>query len=264
MTTLIEMEKNDHLAPVMISLLGAFRLTLHGEAMPISDGSKSESLLTHLALARRRPLQRMDLLERLWPNYDPCLAGQSLNSLVYKLNKLVKRFSQEIRIIGRDNGHYYLNTGQGIGIDIDYFEAWCAKGVRLLRRGDVDRGLGYCEQALTLYQGDLTGDSNIQTVIERESLRAMFLNLLAALADHYTTKDPDTALTYIHRLLRHDPCREDAHRLAMRCYVRLDTRAQALRQYQLCRQILRAEFDALPEPATDELFDRIRLDPRSV
>jgi hypothetical protein len=41
-------------------------------------------------------------------------------------------------------------------------------------------------------------------------------------------------------------------------------RAQALRQYTVCRDILRAEFDAGPEQETIGLFDRIRLDPSSI
>jgi hypothetical protein len=50
----------------------------------------------------------------------------------------------------------------------------------------------------------------------------------------------------------------------MRCCVRSGERAQALRQYRLCVDILRSEFDALPEPATVALFDQVRRDPGSV
>ena len=49
--------------------------------------------------------------------------------------------------------------------------------------------------------------------------------------------------------------------MTMRAYVRLGTRAQALRQYTLCRKILAEEFDAIPEPATERLFTLIRTDP---
>jgi hypothetical protein len=52
--------------------------------------------------------------------------------------------------------------------------------------------------------------------------------------------------------------------MVMRTYVRSGARAQALRQYQLCRLILQDEFDAVPEPATDRLFDLLRTDPGQV
>jgi len=65
-------------------------------------------------------------------------------------------------------------------------------------------------------------------------------------------------------VLQHDPCREDAHRLIMRCYLRRDQRAQALHQFRVCQSILSAEFDAAPEPVTVALFEQIRLDPAGV
>ena len=43
--------------------------------------------------------------------------------------------------------------------------------------------------------------------------------------------------------------------------VRLGERAQALRQYRLCRDVLDIEFAAVPEPATEELYETVRLRP---
>lgn len=255
----------ENLAPIMISLLGSFRLMIYDKQVPISSGSKSELLLTHLALTRQYRLERSHILEQLWPGYDVTLAGQSLNSLIYQLNKLTKKFSKHDSLVNHDSGYYYLDMSEEIGIDIDYFDAWRAEGMRLLNKGENAKGIAFYECALALYKGDLGGDSSIQTIIEGERLRAAFLDLLASLSDYaYFNGDHTKALSYIHRLLKHDPCREDAHRQAMRCYVRLGTRAQALRQYQLCCQILAAEFDIKPEAATQELFDQIRLDPTSV
>ena len=98
--------------------------------------------------------------------------------------------------------------------------------------------------------------------MERERLRARYLTLLAHLADyHYGAGNHEVCLDYAWRLLACDPCREDAHRLIMRCYVRQGERAEALRHYRLCVDILRAEFKAAPEAATTTLFEQIRLDP---
>ena len=89
--------------------------------------------------------------------------------------------------------------------------------------------------------------------------------MLARLADyHFGHGEYATCLDVAWRLLGHDPCREDAHRLVMQCYTRLGERAHALRQYRLCTEILRTEFDAAPEPATLALFDQIRLSPERV
>lgn len=81
---------------------------------------------------------------------------------------------------------------------------------------------------------------------------------------YFKVTDYAVSLRYSQLLLTLDPYREDAHRLAMRCYVRRGERSQALRQYRLCVHALRAEFDAAPEPATTALFDEVRANPGTV
>ena len=108
--------------------------------------------------------------------------------------------------------------------------------------------------ALELYAGDLTIGYSIQHVIERERLRARYLSIYAHLADlHFEAGDYEQTLVNALRLLAYDPCREDAHRMAMRCYVRLGQRAQAMRQYRICAEVLALEYDARPEELTEEL-----------
>jgi len=80
----------------------------------------------------------------------------------------------------------------------------------------------------------------------------------------YRAADYTLCLEYAWRLLSSDPCREDAHRMIMRCYVRFGQRAEALHHYRVCESILRAEFDTVPEPATTALFEQIRRDPDGI
>ncbi|MEZ4869320.1 MAG: bacterial transcriptional activator domain-containing protein [Caldilineaceae bacterium] len=252
------------LSPVVIAVLGSVRLILGGNPMPLVRESKSAQLLTCLALAKQHRLPRGHILETVWPEADPALAGQALNSLNHQLNKTSSKHLNGQALIVHDTGYYQINTPDQVWIDVDHFATWSETGRRLLATDETVAGITYCEQALALYQGDLCGDSSIQTVIERERLRAAFLDLLVRLADHYNHNEPGKALHYIQRVLAHDPCREDAHRQAMRCYVRLGQRAQALRHYRLCCQALATEFDMAPEPATVALYEQIRLDPASV
>jgi DNA-binding SARP family transcriptional activator len=65
-------------------------------------------------------------------------------------------------------------------------------------------------------------------------------------------------------LLQIDPGREDAHRILMSCYAALGQRVQAMRQFLLCERLLREMFDAVPEPETRALYDRLRLEPGAV
>ena len=51
---------------------------------------------------------------------------------------------------------------------------------------------------------------------------------------------------------------EGAHRQVMRCYARLGERSQALRHYLQLQQRIRVELDAMPDPETTALFERLR------
>jgi DNA-binding SARP family transcriptional activator len=253
------------LAPVRVCLLGSFRVLAQGVPLPMRPGGKVEQLIGGLALSARTGASREELLWMVWPDCDAALAGQSLNSLVYSLRKrLGDALGHRPPIVERD-GRYRLNLEEGVGIDVLEFDAAVARADVSARAGDSTSAIDSYRAALDLYAGDLVIGLAVAHLVERERLRAQFLGACARLADHhFEIGQYDRALENALRLLAHDPCREDAHRMAMRCYVRLGVRAQAVRQYRVCQRILADEFDAPPEEATDRLFELVRLQPGRV
>jgi tetratricopeptide (TPR) repeat protein len=59
-------------------------------------------------------------------------------------------------------------------------------------------------------------------------------------------------------MLSHDPLLEDIHRRLMELYARLGRYSSALKQYRICQSILASELSEAPEPATTQLYERIR------
>src|SRR5581483_1928271 len=251
--------------PVLICLLGSFRLCSAGRAVQARGGGKTEALLSCLALGPISGIARAALLDAVWPGSEPVLAGQSLNSLLYSLHKLVGDALGGAPPVLRRDSWYRLNREAGVSTDVEQFHALADAGESRGHEGDTPGAMAAYRRALDLYRGDLCVSTDLSSVMERERLRARYLTLLARLADYYyAAGDYVAGLDHALRLLATDPCREDAHRLEMRCYLRQGQRAQALRQYRLCEQVLRVEFDAPPEPATRALFEQVRLDPGSV
>ncbi len=251
--------------PILICLLGNFGLLKLGHSVRVFNGGKAELLLCALALQSSYSLSRDILLSILWPNTDPGLATQSLNSLVYNLHRLLGDAIGGRAPVLHANGYYQINVEAGVGVDVRSFDALVDAGDQQARLGNQETSATIYGHALQLYRGDLCADVDLHAVLERERLRARYLTLLSYLADyHFNKGDYATSMAYARSLLDKDPCREDAHRLVMRCYVRQGERAQALRQYRLCQDILHAEFDAVPERATTALYDRVRLDPSSI
>ena len=250
---------------VLICLLGPFRLLKLGHPITVGGGGKTEALLTHLALHPNRPTSRCDLLHLLWPDQDSALAGQSLNSLVYALRKRLSDALGGAAPILNTDGAYWLNTEAGVGTDLAIFDSLVQQGDQQARQGQAVAAAEVYRRALDLYRGGLDANGDLGALVERERLHVRYLTLLARLAEHaFGRRDYSDALDHAWRLLALDPCREDAHRLVMQCYVRLGERAQALHQFRLCADLLRAEFDAAPELATVALFDRIRQTPEHV
>ena len=250
---------------VFVCLLGRFQILKMGEPMALRAGGKAEQLLSCLAMRPHVGASRALLVEHIWPETSQSLAGQCLNTLIHSLkNQLADALRGQPPIV-HTASHYTLNFDSGLGVDTIEFENSVEAGHRLLSAGATAAAIEAYRSALELYRGDLAAPSDISGVLERERLRATCLKTLARLADAYfDLADFEQALSCALRLLAVDPCREDAHRMAMRSYIRMGARAQALRQYQLCRTILAEEFDAVPEPATEHLFTVIRTDPGGV
>jgi DNA-binding SARP family transcriptional activator len=251
--------------PIRICLLGSFRLLKAGQPVTLRGGGKTETLLSHLGLQDSHSIRREMLLQRLWPSSDTALACQALHSLVYSLRKLVGDAINGATPVLHGEGYYRLNTEAGVGVDVASFDALVKAGDQQLRTGELATAITAYSCAVDLYRGDLCMDTDVQALMERERLRARYLKLLACLADyHYKESAYIACQDYAWRLLAYDPCREDAHRIIMRCYVRQGERAEALRHYRLCVDILRTEFGIVPETATTTLFEQIRLDPDSI
>jgi DNA-binding SARP family transcriptional activator len=252
--------------PVWLCLLGTFRLVRLGQEVSLRSGGKTEALLASLALAPRDGVAREVLLRRLWPESEPPLATNALNNVVYTLRGLLSDALGGAAPVVHSGGYYRLNDAAGVAVDVAQFKLLAARSAGLLRSGKAFAAAETAERAVRLYTGDLSVNfDGAQLIFERDRLRATCLGLLMQLADHaFARGNYDGCQAYALRLLEFDLCREDAHRLVMRCYVRLGERAQALRHFAMVRAVLHAEFDAEPEPATVALYEQVRVDPSAV
>lgn len=252
---------------VWLCLLGGFRLIAGGRPVPVRSGGKTEALLVRLGLAGLRGIPREVLLHDVWPASDPSLAGQALNSLVHSLKLLLSQALGGAEPVVPSAGHYRLNEAAGVAVDVAHFRALVAQGERLQAEGQPAAAVALYERAIRLYGGDLSlsAGSGGRALLERERLRVTCRRVLIRLADDAFARGAfDASLEHALALLAHDPCREDAHRLVMRCHVRLGARSQALRHYQTVQEVLRTELEAEPEPATLALFEQIRLAPGAI
>lgn len=65
---------------------------------------------------------------------------------------------------------------------------------------------------------------------------------------------PALAIEYTTEVLTLEPYRETAYQQLMRLHAGMGNRAEALRAFERCRQLLREDLGASPSPQTEAVF----------
>lgn len=255
----VEIYKNYSEKPALtICLLNYFHVEVDGQPLP-SCGPKADALMSMLGLRREYRANRAEVMQALWPDADEMLAAQNLNSLNSNLKKALGRFIGNAAPVIAEDGTYRLNSDAGIAVDVTLFDGLSDRAQLAMRAGDQHAVRQACDRALDLYRGNLHSRETNDYLMQFERLRARYLGLLAWLANmHASRAEWDDAMRCAYRILAEDECREDAHRIVMQALAAHGQRTQALRQFKLCAGLMRHEFDAPPEPATQLLYDSLR------
>jgi two-component SAPR family response regulator len=158
--------------------------------------------------------------------------------------------------VSSPSGELGFNFDSGVWLDVDVFEREIGK---ILIRGPetADRGeIVLLENAVKLYEGDLLEGHYCDWALrERERLRCCYLDCLYYLMRYFSSSaNIPQALLYGQEILRADPLREDVHRQMMRLFDADGQRSCAVRQFHLCREVLRTELGIPPMPETELLY----------
>jgi DNA-binding SARP family transcriptional activator len=249
-------------ASLNIGLLGGFRVERPDAQWPVCCWQRrsAKTLTKLLATYPRHALHREQVMEILWPNVDPASALNSFGKALY-----AARRAFQPDLLPRQSSAYLcltdsvlaLNT-DSVTIDADRFQQLAESA---LKQCDIDS----YESALEAYAGELLPEDRYEDwcAERRDYLAGLHVRLLVeqadALAQHGSL---GAAIDRLDEVLRQDPTREDVHRRLMVLYGEMGSRDQAVRQFQLCEDLLRRELGLAPERTTlalhaDVLEDRI-------
>jgi DNA-binding SARP family transcriptional activator len=245
-------------ASLEIHVLGPFRVLVDGSAVEGRRWSrrKPQLLVKVLALQPHRQLHRERLMELLWPELDAEAAANNLHKTIHLARHALEpelKSAAESRFILSQGQQVALRAPGGLLVDAEEFERRAAAAKRT---GEAEE----YEAALALYAGDLLPEEPYEdwAAARREQLRGQYQELLMKLALLYEARGEfEGGVAQWKRLLDCDPPNEEAHRRLMSLYAQTGDRRRALRQYEQCRDTLRRELEAEPEPATVELHERI-------
>jgi DNA-binding SARP family transcriptional activator len=242
-------------------MLGGLECRLDGRLVTRWNGPRGLSVLRYLLYRPRHECSRDELLEEFWPGVAEAAARNRLQVAVSGVRRALLAVSPA-PVVEYADGGYRIVEGVRVEIDIERFAARTAAARAAERAGDPDVALTRYGEALALYRGEFAADAPYEgwTLLPRESLRIKHLDVLdRCLRLQLAADRVDDVIATAHKMLDVDPCREDAHRVLMRCYARQGRPYQALRQFEFCSRVLRATLDRTPEPRTAALYQEIRV-----
>ncbi len=199
---------------VSIQTLGVFRVLRDGVAIPnIAWKSKKARDLLKILIARRRPTPRDQLMELLWPEVDPALAGNRLSVLLSTVREVLQpQPTDEGPLVTTSGGAVSLNPAQ-VRVDVEDFLTQASAALDADRAKDPDAATRLAA-TVTAHTGDFLEDDPYQhwATTLTDEVRATHIALLRALTTRLReTLDTDAVVHYTLRLLGQDPYDEQAH-----------------------------------------------------
>jgi DNA-binding SARP family transcriptional activator len=229
-------------APVRLSLLGVCLLHSPGAQEPVAVPGTAKRLLALLALSG--PRARPYVAGTIWPDLDEVHAQGALRSAIYRLNHI-----EPDLLDCRDD---VLMLGRAVAVDVHVLRCCC----EAVLSGSVDDEVG---PILLRHNNELLpGWYDDWVVFERERLRQLRLQALEVLGARLLAENrlPEAAQAALEAITI-EPLLESAQRMLVRIHLAADNSVEAIRQYDLYRQLLHRELGIEPSPVMRSLIDSV-------
>ncbi len=250
-------------APVAPSHISTPKLTIRAfgepavllDDQPIKHWRMARAMeLFFFLLDANSPVSKERIITALWPEFDDHI-NQTFHSTLHQLRKLLG----ELCFVFLANG-YSLDLaacyGENVWYDVQEFRKLRAEANRALSSGDSATAKKTLLRMVELYQGDYGRPfSNDWCSFRRDELCTIYLEAQHQLAQiAWRDHAYDESIHHWRCILAIDNCQEEAYYNIMLCYLRQVKRGAALRQYQMCREILQKELGIEPGEAIENLY----------
>lgn len=230
----------------------------------VIDSIKSQKSLELLAyLLFERDVHSRDAVAGLIWGHEISTeqARKYLRNTLWQLQKdLDRQIPGDVAILDVQPRTVSVNPSRPVWTDVRTFES--AYELVRDRSGAMltEKQADDLRRAMELYNGPfLDGWYSDWCLIQRERSKHLALLMLDKLMEFATERgEYEEGIAYGERILHFDRAREVTHRNLMVLYYLSGDRSSALRQYQLCEEVLREELDIEPSELTRDVLESIR------
>ena len=216
-------------------------------------GRQGRLLFAYLVVARGRPVPVDELAEAIWGESPPATWEKALTVIASKLRGLV---AEDGITLTNAFGCYRLDLPEGTWVDLFAAASGAQDAEEALAAGELDQARAAAESAESLARPlFLPGEDGAWVEQERRDLAEIRERALSVLADACLRSGAAReAAKWAEELIALSPFREAGYRRLMEAHVVAGNRAEALRVYEQCRQLLAEELGAYPSPETDSIY----------
>ncbi|MCB0870180.1 MAG: AAA family ATPase [Solirubrobacterales bacterium] len=240
-----------------ITLCGRLSVTWDGDELGESlPGRQGRLLFAYLALNRKRPVRRDELVEALWADEGLPSGGESL--LAPPLSRLRKALGPG-RIDGRSE--LSLTLGDEAWIDWEASQAGIEKARQLEQDGEHAGAYAEAGESERILSGGLLPGLEASWIDEYrnelDELRLQALELLARSGAHLGEAERVRAERSAREAVEAAPFRESARTALIEVMEAQGNVAEALRAYEEFRVLLRDELGTFPAPELNAVHERL-------
>ena len=246
-----------------VSLLGEQVITDDGTAVQ-ARSSRTAALVAYLVAHAGSPQARQVIAGTFWPDSTD---AQALTNLRRELHHLRQVLGDEPSLVvtSRDLCWHDTATCQ---VDLRTFAIEREAALAAAAAGDSEGIAAHATAAVAQYQGDLLPGVYDDWLLEaRSALQRECADLCDLLsATRARTGDLTGAVDAARRRIQLQPLEEVGYRTLMLLQADLGDRAGAVSTYHHCASVLERELGVLPDPATQQAFQRLmaRGDPAGI
>jgi DNA-binding SARP family transcriptional activator len=248
------------LAPPRIYLTGHVAIEQDGTVVPEREfpGRQGRLAFVYLTLRRDHPTSRAEITSVLWPEQEPADPETALSAILSKLRRLLGRagWSPAAAAIEMCSGSVSLRLPADTWIDVEAAANAIDDAEGALRAGHVSEAWAHANVAVSIGRRAFLPDFAAPWLeARRTALKEGLARGLQCLAKVSAANDePALAVRYAAEAVALEPYRETGYQSLMRLHFAMGDRAEALRVFGRCRDLLRDELGTSPSPQTEALF----------
>jgi DNA-binding SARP family transcriptional activator len=219
-------------------------------------GRQGRLAVAHLVGEHLRAVSRDELAEELWLDTVPPSWERSLSALISKLRTLLASASIPDVALDGSFGRYQLYLPADAWIDVEAASEAIDRAKSALREDIPREAWGWAQVAYQISRRPfLMGEEGPWVTLKRSELRDVLVRTHECLSEpSIWNTEPACAVKHAKETVAIEPFRETSYQLLMRAHAAVGNRAEALRVYERCRNLLSEELGVSPSPQTEAVY----------